>query len=193
MRSVFMMVCLSSWFAMGGVYSDKPSLPERPLDFNWLWLKNGKVPKVSYQRAHLVKIISGPEEGRIHRLSLGLEDDGSLKYLIRKSSTDQNIYSKNDFFDKDAVLARASERDALLVRCMGCTASQGGRIRIKYLYNGISMSYKKLDIKISRRGKRWYLLDKRNRKIKTLKLIKREIMGRTIGIDKIIVIYQRVL
>ena len=135
----------------------------------------------------LVKIISGPENNRIHRLNLALEEDGSIKSLIRRSSTDQSIYSVTEFFNKEAVLARASDRDALLVRCKGCSPSAGGEIKIRYLYNGISMSYKSLVLKIGKRGKRWFLFNRRNRRIKSLKLIKRELMGRTIGIKKIVV------
>jgi hypothetical protein len=56
-----------------------------------------------------------------------------------------------------------------------------------YLTNGITMNYDELDFEIVRKGDRWEALTLKGRKINRLTLISRKILGKVIGIKKILI------
>jgi hypothetical protein len=147
---------------------------------------------------NLVHIISDPQDGLIHFLNLELNEDGSIINLIRQieDSNDKQIVSMVDLMKKPAVLARAADRDILILKCNACNAENGGSIQLDYLYNGMTMSYKHLKLDLVKDGE-WKLFPRNNshdksqqnnhEKIISLRLVPRVVFGQLVGIKEILV------
>ena len=58
-----------------------------------------------------------------------------------------------DLRRKPAVSAKTEGRDILVLHCRGCSGERGGKFELKFLYNGITMSYKSLKLEFRYNGK----------------------------------------
>ena len=162
---------------------------------------------------NLIKVISEPEENRIHDFLVYVDEASNLKFLVRKSSPKIQTHPIEEFGDTptipieaeeeiqtipiedltagEVVIARASDKAALLISCPEFEMEKGGVFVIRYLYNGVMMSYKTLEVKLKRvKGSAdqldsWVLMTKGDALIKTLHLVSRKIFGTLIGIDRI--------
>jgi hypothetical protein len=139
---------------------------------------------------NLVHIISDPQDGLIHFLNLELNEDGSIINFIRQTedNNDKQIVSMADLIKKPAVLARAADRDILILKCNACNAESGGSLQLDYLYNGMTMSYKHLKLDLIKDGE-WKLFSPKNShdKIISLRLVPRVVFGQLVGIKEILV------
>ena len=139
---------------------------------------------------NLVHIISDPQDGLIHFLNLELNEDGSIINFIRQTedNNDKQIVSMLDLIKKPAVLARAADRDILIIKCNACSAENGGSLQLDYLYNGMTMSYKHLKLDLIKDGE-WKLFSQKNShdKIISLRLVPRVVFGQLVGIKEILV------
>lgn len=135
----------------------------------------------------LVKIISEPEAGLVHSLSALTNENGVLQGISRKSINNEQLISADDLLHKEVVVASASGRDALLVSCQDCNVSSGGTIKIRYLYNGITMSYESITLKMVYANSLWMLQTHDLQQVKTLRLVANEIFGQIIGIESILI------
>lgn len=141
----------------------------------------------------LVDIISEPQDGLIHTLLVQTDDYGDIVNLIRKTenSSNQQVISMEQLMREPVVLAHAEGRDILLLKCEDCTPSEGGAIELEYLYNGMTMRYKDLEMNINPYNagyNSWQLYDEDNEVlIETLRMIPRKIFGQLVGIKKILI------
>ena len=131
------------------------------------------------------KIISEPEGGIVHEFLLELDENDHIVNILRKNGGDLQRISIIDVINKEVVLAETSGRKALLISCKNCTVNQGGEINLKYLNNGISMTYKNFKMNIVYRDNNWFLTTLDNQRIDSLRLVSRKIVGRIIGIAEI--------
>ena len=131
------------------------------------------------------KIISEPEGGAIHEFLLELDENDHIVNILRKNGEDLQRISIIDVINKEVVLAETSGRKALLISCKNCTVNQGGEVNLKYLHNGISMTYKNFKMNIVYRDNNWFLTTLDNQRIDSLRLVSRKIFGRIIGIAEI--------
>ncbi len=132
----------------------------------------------------LVKIISEPENNRIHMFSLGLDENGDMQSVIRTTTSDRQEIKLNELLAGDYVLLRQSDRDVIILQCPNCDPVYGGVLGIKYLRNGLSMRYRTLDLEIQRNDENWALFSGQT-KVHTLRLKTRKVLGQVIGIRKI--------
>lgn len=142
----------------------------------------------------LTKIISDPEGGKIHNLFLELNQNSHIINLIRELEDQSNkqVIKMTDLMENPVVLAQASGKDILILSCTNCSPDSGGNIKLKYLYNGMTMSYRDLNMKLlfSQETKRWQLFTGGNESqtiIQSLRLVPRVIFGQLIGIKRILV------
>ena len=143
----------------------------------------------------LVKIISEPQDGLIHKLTIQTDDNGKIINLVRETenSTDKQVVRMEDLIRNPVVLARASDRDILILSCSECSTRGGGELVLEYLYNGITMKYRDLEMNLdpSRTndgGTSWRLFtENKKTRIETLRLIPRKIFGKLVGIKRILI------
>lgn len=141
---------------------------------------------------NLVRIISEPQDGLIHFLNLEVSEEGHILKLIRE--TENSDYRQEvkmeDLIKQPAVLARAADRDILILKCLSCNASTGGSVQLDYLYNGMTMSYRNLKMKLLKEenSKEWKLYPARKgHSIHSLRLIPRTVFGQLVGIKEILI------
>tara|TARA_Y100000991_G_C21961723_1_gene344806 strand:+ start:791 stop:1393 length:603 start_codon:yes stop_codon:yes gene_type:complete len=139
-----------------------------------------------FEQDLLAKIISEPEGGTIHSFIANVQDDGAILSLERKSKDSKQVIPGEEFISSEVVLARADNKKALMVSCLGCSLNFGGELTLHYLYNGVSMDYKKLKLKIAKnRSGYWKIYTLNDVEVKNLKLVSRKIFGRLVGIKEI--------
>jgi hypothetical protein len=156
--------------------------------FNWTLSDDLENQTDFTAEKELVQIISEPEDNKVHKFIINLDDAGNFRGLIRRSTTDEATFSTTDFFNKEVVVAKASDRDAVLLSCQNCTESAGGTLRMRYLYNGLTGSFNVFDMKIVRENNNWILYandDSGEVKVHTLRLRSRKLGDILIGIRKI--------
>ena len=128
---------------------------------------------------------SEPEDGRIHNLSVISDKDGNLVHFVRESGTSKHVLNIDELLTSEVVMAQAQGRDALLLSCNECNVGEGGPLRLRYLYNGITNSYKSSTVWLRHRHGEWGFFNEDGEKIVRMNLISRRIFGRLIGIDGI--------
>ena len=134
----------------------------------------------------LVEIISEPENNRIHMINLFLDDMGDILGLTRESGDDIQVICPEELFDGEVLLAKSSGGiDAVFLGCRDCTIYEGGRVNIRYLYNGAISSYRNFEMQLTRDGDDWLLETLEGEQINKLTLIARRIFGKIIGISEI--------
>jgi hypothetical protein len=144
------------------------------------------------KRVFLTRIISEPEGGAVYKLFVDIDKDNNLQALVRiNANKEEAVITYETLSQSEVVLARASGRDALILGLSdGFQQDVGGQIYMRYLYNGISMSYRTFSASL--RGlpqteAKWKFISESGRRIHFLRLIERKILGRTIGIEDIVV------
>lgn len=159
-------ILLSSLFSIQSVYAQNEVLKERAI----------------------IKIISEPENNKVHDFVLMVDGNSDVVELMRRSGNDVQRFSLNDLVEKDQVLMRSDGRDVIILQCPNCDAVHGGDVGIKYLRNGVSMTYKVFKMVLKRSGDTWEAFTtKKNVKINTLRIKSRKLFGQLVGIKKIVV------
>lgn len=134
----------------------------------------------------LVKIISEPENMRIHKINLFLNDLGDILGLSRESGDDIQVICPEELFEREVLLAKASGIDAVFLGCRDCTIYDGGIVNIRYLYNGALSSYRNFEMQLVRDDDtNWSLQTMDGDQIDKLTLLSRRILGKVIGIGAI--------
>lgn len=193
MRKTSLFFALSSilfWSSTGLSFSDNFILDNlNPESFHFLGSPTTETEANILEKQHLVKIISEPQNNLIHNIILEVDDNGRLINLVRETEdkSDRQVVNMLELIKKPAVLARASDRDILLLSCFNCTPESGGNLKLDYLYNGITKKYRDLKMKLQfSKASSWelYTENKKNH-IKSLRLVPRKIFGQLVGIKRI--------
>ena len=142
-------------------------------------LPAGAVEKV------LVRIISEPENNLVHKLILVMKADGEIIQLVRKSASSIQVFTPEELIQGEVVLATVQGRKAVILSCKGCEKSQGGNLKLSYLFNGVTMTYRSLSMRFVRDGADWLLYTQNMKPIRRLKLVSRIVFGQIIGIKRI--------
>lgn len=137
------------------------------------------------QERVIIKIISEPENNKSHDFSLMVDGNGDIVELMRKSGNDVQKFSLEELVGKDQVLLRAEGRDVIILQCPNCDAVHGGDVGIKYMRNGLSMTYKVFKMVLRRSGDTWKAFTIKNEKINSLRIKSRILFGQLVGIKKI--------
>jgi hypothetical protein len=150
---------------------------------------DGMIDQDNLTEKLLIKIISEPEDNRIHSLFVYLDHQGDVIRVVRRSDQNQTVFTPADISKGEVVLARASDRDAVLLSCQGCSSQTGGTLNLRYLNNGLTNSYQIFQAQLAREGKEWMMWatdeDGQTHKVVTLRLRSRKVAGTLIGIRKI--------
>jgi len=129
-------------------------------------------------------------------LVLELDQSNKIVNLNRETEGEgggRQVVTMKDLMKKPAVLARTADRDILILSCMNCSAERGGTFKLKYLYNGMTMKYKSIELafSVASNSRRWQLHAKNHKKkfvvVEWLRLVPRMIFGQLVGIKKILV------
>lgn len=180
MRTVLRALLLSSFFI-----SNLSLASEQIWDrFSFFGHSKGEAEVLDFDQ-RLTSIISQPEGNLVHDLLLQLKDNGDIKNIIRRSSNSVQQINPENLVRGEVLLARAEGRDAVFLSCIGCTMARGGNLKLRYLYDGIFMTYKNFEMRFARRGKTWELQTSKGEKIHRLTLVSRTIFGRVVGIGEI--------
>ena len=144
------------------------------------------------ERVFLTRIISEPEGGVVYKLFVDIDKDNNLQALVRvNENNEESVITYESLSQSEVVLARASGRDALILGISdGFQQDVGGKIYMRYLYNGISMSYRTFSAELQglpQTEAKWKFISNSGDRIHFLRLIERKILGRTIGIEDIVI------
>jgi hypothetical protein len=130
----------------------------------------------------LVRLISEPENDLVHSLVLNLDDSLNIIQIIRVSKVDEQRFTPEDLQNGEMVLAKNSGRDVIKLRCGGkCNNVTGGPLTLSCLYNGITNSYRLLNVNLSKTETSWRLTTSKGEQIKTLRIKARKILGKMVG------------
>jgi hypothetical protein len=135
----------------------------------------------------LLEIISEPEGNKKHFLTFNLDKEGDVLKINRKSSGSNQSFTVDQLNEKGVILYKTEGRDVIKLMSNSMDRIYGGHIIMTFLTNGITMTYDELDFEIVRKGDRWEALTLKGRKINRLTLISRKILGKVIGIKKILI------
>lgn len=134
---------------------------------------------------HLADVISEPEDNRIHKFLVEVDDNFDILGLVRK--TDESIQKINlEEIIQGIVLLEKDDFNVITLTCSGCDSVHGGEITLKYLYDGLGKKYREFRMELLRDRDSWALFSGEV-KINSLKLVSRKFLGRLIGIKKILV------
>ncbi len=134
----------------------------------------------------VAEIKSEPENNLIHLLKLGLNADNDIETIIRSSSQSVDEWDVQILKTGSIVLARSSDRDALILSCTdSCDEFSGGNMTISYLYNGIWSTYRDKYFYLLRSGDDWELYTDSNELVENLTLVTNTFWGMVIGIKRI--------
>ncbi|MFZ8933304.1 MAG: hypothetical protein ACO20H_08125 [Bacteriovoracaceae bacterium] len=135
---------------------------------------------------HLVKIISEPENNKIHNFLLNLDENKDINSIVRTSGRDRQEIEMDILQQGDFVLLSQSGRDVIILQCPRCDSVYGGELGIKYLRNGLNMKYRTLKLTLRRNYDDWGLFHGET-KVKSLRIKTRKVLGQVIGIRKILI------
>ena len=139
------------------------------------------------KRVPLVEILSEPQENMIHSIFLDLDSEGNLVNLVRKSASGDYLLPFQDLIDGEVVLAQAGGHDAVILSCPECTVEEGGELEFRYLYNGANGTYRQSSFDLAPTSDAWAFYTSDDEQVKNLTLKSRKILGRLVGIDRILV------
>ena len=139
---------------------------------------------------YLVKAISEPEDNRVHDFILHVDEQDEINFLIRRSGDATQEIAMEDLLNGEVVIARSSDKDALLLSCPSFDMEEGGVFVIRYLYNGIIMTYRTFELKLVKvhypEGQdSWVLKTVDDILVETLHIVSRKILGTVVGIKEI--------
>ena len=180
-----MKILLSTLLFIGIINSNK-AYSSSPYSYNFLFQKEQKI----------LTIESEPENGKIHELTLILDENHDILDLKRttKNSTDQSTFTFDQIIEGQISLAEMKHTNGqdlrpVLLSCDNCDRTRGGDILIKYLRSGINpnrLRYRDFEVELRRVDDNWLLFQK-DKVVKKVKLVSRKLMGQLVGIKKIIV------
>jgi len=135
----------------------------------------------------LADVISEPEDNRVHKFLVEVDDNFDIRGLVRK--TEETIQRINlEEVIEGFVLLNKEGLDVIILTCPGYDSVHGGEITLRYLYDGLAKKYRDFNMELLRDGDDWSLFTVSEKiKINTLKLVARRFLGRLIGIKKILV------
>jgi len=139
------------------------------------------------QEVELVEILSEPEDNRIHEISLGLNESEEILRLVRRSTGSENSIAMSDIINSEVVLAVASGKNALMLKCPSCSINQGGTLIFTYLTNGLDDSYASIGLQLTRDDAGWLLRTENGITIENLNMKSRKIFGQVVGIKEILI------
>jgi hypothetical protein len=165
-----------------------PLLPQERifLPFNLHFRMSPYAPQLlENENQGLLEVVSEPEDGIVHKLLVAVDQNGNLLALIRQTNQEQQIILQEALFQNETSLARASGRDAIFVHGKGDRV-KGGKIILKYLYDGIWNTYRQKEFSLKNiENRKWQLQTLQNVPIYRLTLRSKKLFGRLIGIDRI--------
>ena len=132
----------------------------------------------------LVSILSKPENNLIHELILQLNPQGEIVTITRTSNESTDVFFKDEL-KEGVVLASAQARDAVTLGCIDCSDETAAKLRLGYLYNGITAKFRYLNIVLKKVDDEYELFTEKGLKIDSLTLFERKFLGQTIGISRI--------
>ena len=137
------------------------------------------------QEIPIVEILSEPEDGIIHKMSVTTEENGDLLQVVRKTEDEVTAFPFQSLIDGEVVFARAQDRDALILSCPECTLDTGGTIVFKYLANALNNSWKSQDFQVVKTEDGWSLDTNDGESISTMTMKSAKIFGQVVGIKVI--------
>lgn len=133
-----------------------------------------------------VEILSQPEDNAIHKIRITVMEDGGINQVIRESEDETVAYPFQDFVDGEVVMAQSSEgKDVLILSCAGCSATDGGIMKFKYLYNGINDTYRDRSYDLIQGEDAWSLFSDAMA-IENMTMTSNRVFGIVVGIREIL-------
>ncbi len=136
-------------------------------------------------REKLIEIKVEPLNNEIQNVHLDLSDVGSIINFVRQGSNGVQVIPGSDLQKGEVVVARASDHDALLLSCVGCSMQDGGILKLKYLDNGVFNSYKTVQYRLVHAPLAWELYTMDDIQIRNLTVLSRTFAGKVVGIKEI--------
>lgn len=139
----------------------------------------------------LLRVHCDPEFDSVHDFYLSLDDSDHVFSMTRRSQRSQNCFFNHELQSKELVIASHKDKKVILISCPAYNPKTGGPFVIKYLYNGLTNSYKSMNLWLEKDEKGWQLTTPPPKKIKicALKVVPRKFAGVTIGIQHLQVIH----
>jgi hypothetical protein len=136
----------------------------------------------------LATIISEPENNAEYLFFVeSAGENNELLSLIKQNPDGSEEYIDGErLLSEEIVLSKSDDHDALILKSQeGFSLQEGGVLELKYLYNGITQSYRSIFLRISLRGSTWILETEDGTVVERMYLVSRTIFGRLIGIKRI--------
>ncbi len=132
-------------------------------------------------------MIVEPQNNAIHELILHINHEKKTTVLVRKHEALETQYPTESLKKGDVVLAKIKGKDVISMSCPNFEENKGGKIHVKYLHNGLTMSYKAITLELAKENETWglYTSTPDKKQIHKLTLKPRRIAGLLIGIQSI--------
>lgn len=111
---------------------------------------------------HLLKIIVEPENNKIINLVLTTTDaDAHLDSLnfFTENKTENKRFLIEDVVSGEVLVFQRDGRDIFFLSCPKCTIDQGGKVKTRYLNNGIWGTYKTTEMYLEKQKGEWKLFN----------------------------------
>lgn len=152
----------------------------------WEFVEKSGLKPLQGTEVLLTEIIVEPQDDKVHELVAVIDEETSVILgMIRRSDDTVHEFTFEELVNNEVVLAEVSGRDAITVQCADCSDSDGGELKLKYLYNGMNMTYRNFFSSLAGSTDEWALKTDDGTVIYNLKMVTRSIFGRTIGIKRI--------
>jgi hypothetical protein len=142
---------------------------------------------LSAREVNLLEIISEPEGNKKHLLTLGLDDQGDILKIMRKSQASVQSFSINELNEGGVVLYRTEGRDVFKLSSRSLDSVIGGDVLLTYLTDGITNRFEDLELYLKRNGDEWFVESESGNRVSQLILKSRKFFGKIIGIKKVII------
>ena len=123
-------------------------------------------------------------KGDVGELSLITDRSNEfIKYLsIRDPDTGESSVVSTDKIEEGIVLLKVKNYEVVKLKGNNFNLKYGGKLTLDYLYNGVTKKRKQETIKLSSS----FVLFKDNTRIDSMRFIEKKVLGKTVGIKKII-------
>ena len=152
----------------------------------WLTSPTSPVHK-DMERNHVLEMKSEPENNKLHQIFALFSEAGDIEAIARIDESSSNTLDFRELMDGDVVIAVSGGKDAVILSCTECNKADGGPLIFRYLHNGLSDEYRNIDLSLTRIDDKWKVFDSAGTEVQNLTLRSKKILGRVVGIEKIII------
>jgi hypothetical protein len=134
----------------------------------------------------VIEVTSDANEGRTFHFAVQTDSQGDMTELVYYEAGHDPTHIPMEKLRRGYVLMHNEEHDLDVITVAvedGFDSQNGGQIRLKYAYNGLTRSFRNYTLALSRDGERWNTYTAREHKwFSHMHFASRKIFGHTAGV-----------